>query len=58
MREERGEEEEGEVEVVVEARGNLAPHQHQGSMHFRPQKHGGLGTGEAGAGPHAEGPAY
>ena len=30
---------------VVGARGNLAPHQHQGSMHFRLQRHGGSGQG-------------
>lgn len=27
------------------ATGNLAPHQHQGSMHFRPQRHRGWGQG-------------
>lgn len=34
---------------VVGARGNLAPYQHQGSVHFRPQRHRGSGQGRLGS---------
>jgi len=37
-------------EEVEGARGNVAPHQHQGYMHFHPQRHWGSGQGRLGSG--------